>query len=494
MVVVITAIITVALFAAACTGTGLRSGDRQRSSQLIVGFTQEPADWNFLRNPTTAIRSLLFYNVVETLITQDADGRLRPLLAKDFRVTADGKRYVFELRNATFHNGERLSGEDVVYSAKLARASPLSEISAPFRDVRRIAKIDDRTVEFTLATPSRAFALAMATKVPIIPSGSEPELASHPVGTGPFSFAEWRNGVRVVLEADRDYWGRPPAFARVEWRFIADLNAALNALLAGDIDVLPAVIEKNEVRKVDNSEGFTSVPVASQEILYVTLNARSPKFRDPLVRQAIAHAIDRDTLAEGMELVAKPTCVLINPPTELLHSDHCPYRYDPALARRSLAEAGVEGLRVRFPYFTDQFSIVTEILAQQLGHAGVELEPENMDLATYADRVVGNNDFEATVVSGPQQIESWRCPGWYTGDCLPALDRLLAEADAAATEAEWARSRRAAAELQAERAFVIPLGTVVQNALHRDDLTGFATSSAASEFDLRGIHWVNERH
>ncbi len=483
---------SMALLIAACGGgstgsAGAGSGDRPDA--LTVAFNQEPPTWNYLQNELTAIRSLLVLNVLEPLLDKQEDGSLEPLLAESYEVSDNGLEYTFTIREATFHNGSEVTADDVVYSLEQSRASKLKDVSGPYEPVTQIAKTDDRTVVVTLSRPSQRFLEAMSSdSALIIPAGSVESLQAAPVGTGPFSFQDWRHGVQVSLERNDDYWGEPASFRAVTWRFIPEAQAAINALLAGDVDMITHGGNAVQVDSVASKPGFAKQDVAGAEIVYLSLNADDPAFADERVRQAIAYSFDRQAFIDGTSAVGEPTCVLVNPPTEPWNSDYCPYPHDPAKARELLTEAGQQGLTLHYTSLEGTENGVA-IVAQGLEQAGFTIERESLDLATYIERVLTNGQYQITHIAGPQQIDAWTCPGFFTHDCNPEFDELLAQADRAVDRTEWADLRREAVEMQADRAFLIPAWTQTNVALHREDLTGLKSFRSSSEVDLRGLRW-----
>ncbi len=489
---VVIAGLALALLAASCGGGtgagGAGSGDGRDA--LTVTFSQEPANWNYLQNEATTIRSLLVLNVLEPLLDKQEDGSLEPLLAESYEVSDDGLEYTFTLREATFHDGAELSADDVVYSLEQSRASQLTDISGPYEPVTQIAKADDRSVVVTLSRPSQQFLEAMSSdSALIIPDGSVDSLQTSPIGTGPFSFQSWRHGAQVALERNEDYWGDKPAMRTVTWRFITDAQAAINALLAGDVDMIAASTANTaQVDSVASTPGFAEQIVAGSEIVYLSLNADDPAFADERVRQAVAYSLDRQAFIDGTTGFGEPTCVLVNPPTEPWNSDYCPYPHDPDKARELLTEAGGLGLTLHYTYLEGTENGVA-IVTQGLEQAGFKVERERLDLATYIERVLTNGQYQLTHIAGPQQVDSWTCPGFFTHDCYAEFDDLLAQADRALDRTEWADLRREAVELQADRAFLIPAWTITFPTLHRDDLSGLKPFRSSSEVDLRGLQW-----
>lgn len=471
------------------------SGTSEQSTTLRVAFPQEPPDWNYLQNAATAIKALVVHNVVEPLIEKTEDGSFQPLLAEEYTVSDDGLQYEFTIREATFHDGSELTADDVVYSLTSSQSSTQAELSGPFAAVQSIEKTAENAVTVTLERPSQSFLQGMSG-VPglIIPEGSAEALAQQPVGTGPYTFDEWRNGVSVTLSRFDEYWSDLPHFQDVTWQFFADETASVNALLAGDVDMVSNLIGEGLERydEINETDGFMGVTTAGSEFMYLVLNANEPTFDDERIRQAVAHAIDRQPIIDGaLGGLADPSCVFVNPPNVEWNSDHCPYPYDPAQSESLLAEAGAAGLAIDFTYITSGFFPATmEVVRSQLTEAGFEVEPVGLDLNTYLEQILGENPgYQLTVLSGPQQADAWTCPGWFAGDCVEEFGQLLAEADQALDVADWADLRRQAVELFADRAHVIPIANMREVSAMRDDLAGMKQFRSASELDLRPLHW-----
>ncbi|WP_162606245.1 ABC transporter substrate-binding protein [Jiangella asiatica] len=470
-------------------------GSGEQSTSLRVAFPQEPPDWNYLQNAATAIKALVVHNVVEPLLEKTEDGSFEPLLAESYEVSPDGLQYTFTIREATFHDGSELTADDVVYSLTTSQASPQGEISGPFAAVSAIDKTAENVVTVSLDRPSQNFLQGMSGIAGlIIPEGSAEGLAQQPLGTGPYSFEEWRNGVSVSLARFDDYWTDLPFFEDVTWQFFADETASLNALLAGDVDLVSNLIGEGLERfdSINETDGFTGVTTAGSEFIYLVLHATDPAFQDERVRQAIAHAVDRQPIIDGASGgLGQPSCVFVNPPNVAWNSDYCPYPYDPDRAESLLAEAGVPDLAIDFTYITSGFFPATmEVVRSQLTEVGISVEPVGLDLTTYLEQILGESpDYQMTVLSGPQQADSWQCPGWFAGDCSEEFGQLLAAADQAIDTAEWADLRRQAVEHFADRAFVIPIANQDEVSAMRDDLVGMKPYRSASELDLRPLAW-----
>ena len=457
------------------------------NEELTVAVSQEPPNWDYTKSGATAIKTPLLYNVVETLVEKQSDGSVAPMVAESWEVSGDGTVYTFTIREAKFHDGSDLDSTDVVESLEFNRAGD-GDIATPFDAVNSIEATDDRTVVVTLAQPSQAFLNGMATiSSAIVAQGTTDQVAQGPVGTGPFTFEEWKPDVSVEMNRFSNYWGDAPYFSNVTWRFITDETASLNALLAGDIDVVAAILGEgiDRVSEINAEDGLEIVTIGGFEISYLSLNAQAPIFQDPLVVQAVNHAIDRQPIVDAAFAgLGELTCTFVNPPNEPWSSDYCPYDYDPAKSQALLKEAGVPDLVLPFKYLTiAEFPPIQEVVTAQLTEAGFNVELEGRELTTYLDEVLGESaDYTFTSLSGPSTIDAWKCPGFFTLYCDPEFDQLLI--DAATDSAVTTEKRLQAVEMHADAGFLIPIVTKVQVAATRSDLKGIKLFTAGSEFDL----------
>lgn len=470
---------------------GGASGD----TQLVVSAPQEPATWDWVDSAATALRVVIMLNVVQPLLEEQEDSSVEPLLAESFEISDDGLEYLFHLREAVFHDGSELTADDVIYSLEFNRSSEQGALKSVFEPVETIEKVDDLTVRITLNRPSQQFLVGMAKDSGlIIPEGSSDQIAREPIGTGPYTFDDWRPGTNVQLSRFDDYWGEQPFFTDVEFRFISDETAAINALLAGDTDAITQIAGEGieRVNSVEETEGFARTSHSTMEFTYLSLNAEREKFDDERIRHAIAHAIDRQPIFDAAFAgFGEPNCVFASPLGVPWDSDYCPYPYDPERARELLADAGAEGMEIDFKFLTvAEFPPIMEVVTSQLTDVGFTVNTVGRELTTYLDEVLAEPfDYEFTSLSGPQPIDAWAGGGWFTQYADEEFDRLLREADQTVDRDEWADMRREAIERYADAAYLIPIGNKEGISLHRDDLVGVAPYRGTSEFDLRPLGW-----
>ncbi|HMB34229.1 MAG TPA: ABC transporter substrate-binding protein, partial [Methylomirabilota bacterium] len=216
------------------------AGPASAQGTLAVQIPAEPPGLDLTASPASAIAAVVHYNVQECLVKVDRSGKLVPWLA-DRWYTTDSKNYTFFLKKGVhFHNGREMKAADVKFVLERA-ANP--ETKHPFQKryeiIREIIVKDDYTVSIALKEVNANFLLEMARQGSVIyPREAVDTLKSAPIGTGPFTVADWVRGDRIVLAKNKDYHVKGlPHLDKVTFRFIPDPNSALAALKSGDIDV-----------------------------------------------------------------------------------------------------------------------------------------------------------------------------------------------------------------------------------------------------------------
>src|SRR5438128_743873 len=206
---------------------------------LVMQVATEPPGLDLTATPASATAAVIFYNVQEALVKVDRHAQLVPWLAERWH-TSDNRNYTFFLkRGVRFHNGREVRAADVKYVFDRAM-NP--ETKHPYvKDYEAIGDIvvkDDYTVTFVLKNVNANFLHNLARQGSVIyPREAVETMKSAPIGTGPFRFEDWVRGDRIVLRRNPEYHVKGlPHLDRVTFRFIADPNAVLAALKAGDID------------------------------------------------------------------------------------------------------------------------------------------------------------------------------------------------------------------------------------------------------------------
>ena len=208
--------------------------------------------------------------VFDGLVSYDADRRLQPALASELpQPSADGRSWTVRLREGvSFHDGSSFEAADVVatYRALLDPASASTETTT-YSTVTGVSEIDSRTVRFDLAFPYSAFGHRLTLGVLPSEALAEPgpaeksPLATDPIGTGPYRLAEWRQGERMVFEANDAYWGGAPRVRRITVVFAIDDNTRAQRMTLGEFD--GTVLPPGLAHTFDGRDGYDVISTAA---------------------------------------------------------------------------------------------------------------------------------------------------------------------------------------------------------------------------------------
>jgi peptide/nickel transport system substrate-binding protein len=291
--------------------------------------------------------------------------------------------------------------------------------------------------------------LSNLVPIPIIPKDSYESQKTHPVGTGPFKFIRYDNTQQVCdLEAYNEYWEGAPKLPAIRVRVISDMNAMQAELQSGRVDIapMPTSLSPDAVKRLEQDPNLQVKAFQGSNVVLLTLNTASPPLDNVKVRQAIAYAIDRESLIKNLLLGYGKIAHSIIPEESWSYSPGQTYAYDPAAAKRLLAEAGV---RFDKPvvYKLSGSSIAGRqyagVIQNQLKEVGIPVEiqtPEQNTLfdelrrgnfqIAYTQWVGGNQDpifykdlFATSEI--PTQTRPSRNRSRYSN---PELDKLLEEA------------------------------------------------------------------
>ena len=157
---------------------------------------------------TSAGKREIFFNIFEGLVKADAEGNFNPALAESYEISDDAMTYTFKLREGVlFHNGSKLTAEDVVYTLDRCRGVDTgTPLLAAYSSIESVTALDDMTVEIKLSQPNVEYLAYLNTAiVPHDYNGQD----TFPIGTGPFKFKSHAVQESIVLEKFEDYWGEP---------------------------------------------------------------------------------------------------------------------------------------------------------------------------------------------------------------------------------------------------------------------------------------------
>jgi ABC-type transport system substrate-binding protein len=338
---------------------------------------------------TTTVANMVDYTV-ETLTRIDEEGAVHPLLAEDWEVSDDGLTYTFELRQGVeFHDGEPFNADAVVASFERVLDE---EVTVPVRGhlepIETVEAIDEHTVEMTLSQPFAPFlaGLSFSAGAVVSPASIEGDAYldyTEPVGTGPYTFGEYREGERFVVEKFDNYWGEEPHYDTVEFQIVPEAATRVSLVRAGQVDmiILPPV---SDLPALEEDPEIEVLMAPGNRTIFIAIN--NEIVDDERIRQAMNYAVDKDALIERVLFGAADP---VDAPMHESLFGHCPvggYEYDPDRARELLDEAGVDELDVSFIAPTGRYiqdSEVAQAISGFLAEVGINAPVETMDWPTY---------------------------------------------------------------------------------------------------------------
>ncbi len=464
------AVAALGMLAAACSGGGEGvEGDALQPGQdgggeggsLVAAISAQPDRLD--PHQTTAYPSFqVLENVYDTLVVPSPDDlTMQSSLATDWTVSDDDLTWTFTLRDdVTFHDGSTFEAADVAYSYNRIIDEELAN-AFRFATVEEVRAVDDTTVEIALTepTPNLLANLGGFKGMAILPEGAatELDLATEAVGTGPFTLESVEPN-QITVAAFDDYWGEGPFVDEVVFRVISEPTTALTELQTGNVDWTDNV-PPQQIESLAGDDQVVLETVPSVDYWYWSANFARPPFDDPLVRDAMAYAIDREAITDAAKFGAATVNQTAIPEQSFFASDYAPYTHDPERARQLLADAGVGELSMGL-MVTDEFPetvAAAQVMASQLGEVGINVEIQVEDFPTWLDRQ-GQGDFDAFMLGWLGNIDPFgfyhsqhTCEGAnnFQGYCNEATDQLLEQA---ATETD--RERRKELYDQAARLIV----------------------------------------
>lgn len=360
-------------------------------------------------NTTNVNDHYVAVNVYSGLVNfKPGTGDVVPDLAETWEVSPDGLLWTFHLREGVqFHKGYgEVNAEAVKYSIDRVLnpgGDKKCENASYIAAVESVEVVDEYTVQIKLKYPYAALGTSLAYRAGwIVPQRAVEELGDgfglNPVGTGPFIFDSWTPDDEVVLVANEDYYGEPAKIKRVTFKVIPDETVASLALENGELDIaILRAAETYEQLKANPNLVVDATPGTSVRVL--AMNTASPPFDDVHVRQAVAHAINKDEIVEiALAGTVARTDNVFGPTTFGYTSDVRIYEYNPDKAKQLLAEAGYpDGFEVTLYFSTlSPWPDIVPILKANLDAVGIKVTLEGMEHAAY-NAFARNNEYQLIV-------------------------------------------------------------------------------------------------
>ena len=369
-------------------------------------------------NPTTLDPALIVdvtggvigAKIFNGLVRLDEKLSVVPDIAKNWKMSADGKSYTFYLKEKIlFSNRKEVAAQDFKYSFERLLASATRSpntwvlekikgakdfIKGRTKDVSGIKIEDKYTITIILEEPFTPFLnLLCMTAAYVIPKEDVEmwgaDFSTHPSGTGPFVLKEWRHNQYLKLEARNDYFEGKAKIKGIIYKIIPEDLTAVAEFESGNIDVIS--IPASEFKRYRESSQWKDFISSSPGIntYYLGLNCERPPFNNPLLRKAVSYAIDRrkilNTIYEGRGIPAS------GPVPPVLRNWPAPeiYEYNPEKAKSLLKEAGYpNGLNIKIYLTSDQEILdILEVIQGYLMNVGIKAELRQLEWSAYKNAV-----------------------------------------------------------------------------------------------------------
>jgi peptide/nickel transport system substrate-binding protein len=409
-----------AVLAATTMLAGVAQAETIRWARSSDSLTMDPHSQNQGNTHTLA------HHIYETLLGRDNDGNLTPRLATEWNLKeGDDTVWVFKLREGVkFHDGADFTAEDVVYSITRAK-SEFSNMKQLHSTVESVTAVDDYTVEFQMAGPSLIYpnnltntfimdkTWSEANDLDVVQdfaSGATNYSVLNTNGTGPYTLVSREVDVKTVLAYNEGWWGETPAVTDIEYIVISDAQTRISALLSGEVDIVQDV-PPQDIERLASTEGFKVEVGPENRVIYFGYKfgeeplkssniTDSNPFNNPLVREAMELALDRDAIKQVvMRGNSIPTGVatppFVNGWTAELDAYPAP---DVEKAKALMAEAGYpDGFSVTLDtpnnrYVNDE--AISTAYVGMLGQIGINVTLASRPVAEHSPIILANeSDF-----------------------------------------------------------------------------------------------------
>ncbi|WP_377844598.1 ABC transporter substrate-binding protein [Bosea sp. UC22_33] len=455
------------------TALGLAAGPALAAKdRFVVDLVNEPSslDPQVQWNPDSYY---VYRNIFDNLVTRDDKGEIIPQVATAWKQVSDTE-IEFDLRSdIAFHDGSKLTAEDVVYSVKrITDPKFASPQLGQFDKITDAIALSPTKVKLVTAGPYPAL-LAQLVKLSIVPKAVVEAVGKDafnlkPVGSGPYKFESWQRGVNVQLTRNDAYWGTKAPFPTVIFRAVPDAATRLANLQAGASDLV-VTLDADQAAQLKSSPKAQALIGLTERVAYVRLNTTKPPFDNPKLRLAAAYAIDKQAMIDGLlGGYDKQVPELLTPAIFGWVDGIKAPEHDLAKAKALIAEAGsaakAEIDLATSPVFDQR---IVQAIQQMLTEAGFNVKIAMSDMATYLKRAQAGPETTSLLSFG-----RWSCAcqdadgvlfpllhkssGW-SAYRNPKMDSLLEEARATLDTSKRLAAYKQVHEIVATDVPVVPL-------------------------------------
>ena len=349
----------------------------------------------------------VYLNIYETLMRVDEKGEIVPNLCTSFE-QPDEKTYVFHLpEGVKFHNGEELRASDVAFSLKRGIGTKMDYLVGSI-DPDSFTTPDDYTVQFSLKSPSGAFLANLTTpQTGILSEKAVTEAGDqyglHPIGSGPYKFVSWTKGVSAIVERFEGYHGTAPYYDELVFKTLPEDTTRTIELESHGVDVATAIAPV-DIPRIEESDEFKLITSPTRGLKWLSFNTQKEPWNNEKVRQAIALALDTESITKAVKLgYAETATSMLSPNVMYFNPDIPVNEYNVEKAKALLAEAGYpDGLNTTLlvderTEMQNAGTIIKEMLAQ----INVNVDIEVLEWAAFLNKLF---DGDMNIF-----LQSWNC-------------------------------------------------------------------------------------
>lgn len=361
----------------------------QHSETVTVSQASKPKSLDpnmFNEIPALSITEQIF----NTLFRLDKDGNIAPELAESYEYVSPTELIIKIKQGVKFHNGDELKANDVVFSINRMLEKPASKVMVSA--INKAEIVDDYTVKITLSQPSSPLLFGLAHPLTAILNekdtlAKKDDIATAPIGTGPYKFVNWGDGEKIQLVAFDDYFEGKPKVNELVYRTITENSSRLAALETGEIDIAYYIdpIDCEAIEK-DKKLVLISKPTVSTE--YITFNNSKYPFTNKDFRLAVNYAMNKESIAQTIFLgKATPANSVVNPNVFGYNKDVAGYPFDKEKAIEYLKKSGIEN--PSFTLFINDSTIrlqVAQIIQANLKDIGIDMTIETLEWGSYLQK------------------------------------------------------------------------------------------------------------
>lgn len=333
-------------------------------------------------------------HIYPTLILRAPNQELTPSLATSWEAV-DDLTWKFTLtEGAAFANGEPLDAETVAWNiARVTNPEKKMRISSWFAQIDGVNILSPTEFEIKTRAPFPALPAQLSMFMLLPPKwASENDPVTSTLSGFKYSLTENVPGDHITLEPNQDYWGETPAqFDSVTFRVIPETASRIAALMAGEVDLISSV-PASEIARINESGSAKAGAVDSTRSIFIKYNTEKAPLDNKKFRQALNYAVDKELIADALfgGLANPSKCQVLSPNYFGYNDDLEAYPYDPEMAKKLLAESGVD-LSQTFEFELPsnrylQGEEVVQAVAQMLGDVGVKTNIITMEFGAYLDK------------------------------------------------------------------------------------------------------------